>query len=176
MLGNEYNYDVDAFDADNDEITYSIINHPEGMAINPITGFIEWLPSEIGVYQITAIASDGEESDMQTFSITVSEKEAKKTREIHEFSVSNVIIHEDGEYINVYAEIRNRGNQDEKISLRAINMQTGDAIIDSFKLENQDNYWRILRLPRPYISGVYTINVFGNSEDYNDMLYRTIVI
>ena len=176
MLGNEYNYDVDAFDADNDEITYSIINHPEGMAINPITGLIEWLPSEIGVYQITAIASDGEESDMQTFSITVSEKEAKKTREIHEFSVSNVIIHEDGEYINVYAEIRNRGNQDEKISLRAINMQTGDAIIDSFKLENQDNYWRILRLPRPYISGVYTINVFGNSEDYNDMLYRTIVI
>ncbi|MDB9518158.1 putative Ig domain-containing protein, partial [Roseofilum reptotaenium CS-1145] len=37
-----YQYDVDAVDADNDELVYGLVDAPEGMSINPETGEITW--------------------------------------------------------------------------------------------------------------------------------------
>ncbi len=39
-----YTYDVDAIDADRDDLTYSLIEQPTGMAINPDSGLITWNP------------------------------------------------------------------------------------------------------------------------------------
>ena len=39
-----YSYDVQAIDPDNDLLTYSLVNNPAGMTINPSTGLISWVP------------------------------------------------------------------------------------------------------------------------------------
>jgi hypothetical protein len=181
-VNNQYIYDVNAVDADGDEITYSLRNAPRGMRINPNTGFISWLPDTIGIYtDITVTATDEHGAfDPQTFTIKVLSKDIvvapkKEPRDIHEFSLSNVILYQDNYYIDVYVQVMNKGNQNEKIVLKAINMNTGDFMFDSFLLENKDNYWRILKLHKPK-KGIYTIGVFGNSKDYKDIVYREIVI
>src|SRR3989344_4129266 len=180
VVNAEYLYDVNAVDADDNDISYNLIRLPDGMIIDQNTGIIKWTPLDIGQFIVTVEARDWVESfDLQTFLITVSlnggvpEVEIKK---IHKFSVSNVILDYDGNFINVYAKIDNNGNQDERIQLKAINMNTGEMTYDSFLIENGDGYWRILRLSRPNINGVYTIGIYGSSKNYKDMLYRDIVI
>jgi len=44
---NAYLYDVNAIDADEDTLTYSLIKAPVGMTINPVTGLITWNPTEL---------------------------------------------------------------------------------------------------------------------------------
>ena len=41
--GQDYQYGVQATDADNDALTYSLTSSPSGMSINPSTGLIDWL-------------------------------------------------------------------------------------------------------------------------------------
>ncbi len=42
--GELYQYDVDAVDPDSSELTYSLEKAPAGMAIDPVTGVISWVP------------------------------------------------------------------------------------------------------------------------------------
>jgi len=71
-VGVIYTYDVNATDSDEDTLTYTLTNPPEGMTINPSTGLISWTPTEDGVYSITIKVSDGKSTDTQSFTITVS--------------------------------------------------------------------------------------------------------
>ncbi|MBE9061400.1 putative Ig domain-containing protein [cf. Phormidesmis sp. LEGE 11477] len=41
----KYTYDVDAIDPDQDELTYSLVDAPEGMWVEPTTGIIHWQPT-----------------------------------------------------------------------------------------------------------------------------------
>ncbi|QDT46981.1 tRNA(Glu)-specific nuclease WapA precursor [Symmachiella dynata] len=45
MLGIQYTYDVQATDADLDPLLYELALAPDGMAIDPVTGLISWVPS-----------------------------------------------------------------------------------------------------------------------------------
>jgi parallel beta-helix repeat protein len=67
-----YSYDVNATDADDDPLTYSLITNPEGMNINSSTGIITWVPSDTGDFDVTVKASDGDIFDTQEYTITVS--------------------------------------------------------------------------------------------------------
>lgn len=177
-----YNYDVDARDPENDVIRYILTDSPEGMTIDSDTGIIEWIPKKIGVYNVAVKAQDifnhynTQEFIIQVLSSDDSIIPEEILRNIHRFGISNLILDNDGKNINVYVNINNEGNQKEKIQLKAINMITGDIISDSFTLNNQEGYWRILRLPKPLESGVYNIGVFANSKDYKDFTYRTIFV
>ena len=71
-VGVIYTYDVNATDSDEDTLTYTLTNPPEGMTINPSTGLISWTPTEDDVYSITIKVSDGKSTDTQSFTITVS--------------------------------------------------------------------------------------------------------
>ena len=178
-VNTRYVYDVNAVDVDGNSIIYSLLNAPEGMSIDFNTGVITWLPNNIGNYGVAVKATDNYGLfSIQEFTINVLPEESivpkEESREVHEFSISNVILHQDNNYINIYVQIMNKGNQDEKIQLRAININTGEIIYDSFLIENGDGYWRILRLSKPEINGIYTIAVYGNSNNYKDILYRDI--
>tara|TARA_Y100000310_G_C20684265_1_gene817985 strand:- start:1665 stop:3602 length:1938 start_codon:yes stop_codon:yes gene_type:complete len=179
-VNTKYIYDVNALDVDGDNIIYNLISAPKGMQINQDTGVISWLPEEVSQYGVIVRATDEHGlHDSQIFTIKVLPKEViipKEPREVHKFSISNVILDQNEEYIKVYIQVKNKGNQDELIELKVFNMNTGDMVVDSFNLEDNDNYWRILNLPKPKVSGTYTIGVWGNSEDYKDMLYREIII
>ncbi|MBV6465470.1 MAG: hypothetical protein PGMFKBFP_00747 [Anaerolineales bacterium] len=72
----QYNYDVDATDADGDVLTYSLVTFPQNMTINAATGLIAWAPNgdQVGDHAVTVRVEDGKGgSDAQTFTITVSE-------------------------------------------------------------------------------------------------------
>lgn len=53
-----YQYDVDAIDPDDDTLTYSLVEKPEGMEINPETGEISWFPSPLENQIITDTLGD----------------------------------------------------------------------------------------------------------------------
>jgi len=55
-----YEYQVVAIDPDDDVITYSLVDAPEGMSIDPISGLITWptTSADAGVYEVTLQAED----------------------------------------------------------------------------------------------------------------------
>lgn len=60
-VGNGYQYQARASDPDaGDVLTYSIVNSPAGVAIEPATGFLRWLPveSQAGYQTITIKVAD----------------------------------------------------------------------------------------------------------------------
>jgi hypothetical protein len=70
-----YTYDVNAADADlGDVITYVLVQGPAGMAVNPVSGLISWLPgySDVGSHTVTVQARDDSGStDGQTYTLEV---------------------------------------------------------------------------------------------------------
>jgi cellulose biosynthesis protein BcsQ len=77
MLNVLYTYDVNAVDPDTkDTLTYFLTSKPEGMKINPTTGLIQWLPTDIHPEpnQVTVMVVDSNStpaSDIQSFTIKV---------------------------------------------------------------------------------------------------------
>ncbi len=72
--GSPYSYDVEAFDADGDVLSYSLLTAPGSMTIDSATGLISWQPgdSDVGNVQVNVLVSDGKSgSAEQTFTITV---------------------------------------------------------------------------------------------------------
>ncbi|WP_046225224.1 choice-of-anchor A family protein [Vibrio sp. ECSMB14106] len=71
----EYQYVVVATDPDQDPITYSLAQSPNGMMINPITGVISWVTtyipaSSFGKFPVEVIATDDKgEFDSQIFAV-----------------------------------------------------------------------------------------------------------
>lgn len=59
-VGSNYSYDVDATDANGDQVSYSLAQAPSGMSINADTGLISWTPigSQIGTQAVTITVSD----------------------------------------------------------------------------------------------------------------------
>ncbi len=72
VVGSEYTYTVVATDTNGDELSYSLSNQPDGMTISD--SVITWTPGE-GITssgEVTLTVSDGELSDTEKFTITVS--------------------------------------------------------------------------------------------------------
>lgn len=73
-IGEAYTYQVTADDPDDDILVYSFEEYPEGMAIDQLTGEIEWTPSDDqgGYHEVSIKVSDGRcGEDTQTFQIYV---------------------------------------------------------------------------------------------------------
>jgi RHS repeat-associated protein len=58
-INTEYRYEASATDADNDDLTYSVINAPNGLIIDENTGVITWTPTTLGEVEITLQVNDG---------------------------------------------------------------------------------------------------------------------
>ncbi|MEB3295560.1 MAG: SdrD B-like domain-containing protein [Synechococcales bacterium] len=75
LIGDMYRYDVDATDADGDRLTYSLLNSPLDMTIDPTTGQINWntATQTPGLYQTEIQVVDGRGGlTKQVFSIDLS--------------------------------------------------------------------------------------------------------
>ena len=123
-----YEYDVDAYDADNDALTYSLIKKPNRMEINRGTGLIEWFPRlrDLGQNEVIVEVSDGELTDTQEFTILVtlikrggsigsySESTPAKKLQYGEFKIT----------INTFS---NTLSNTDKIALKELNERPEDA-------------------------------------------------
>ncbi|HZR79606.1 MAG TPA: FG-GAP-like repeat-containing protein [Candidatus Binatia bacterium] len=72
-LGSPYVYGVVATDPDvGDELRYALVEKPDGMGIDPLTGQITWSPTELGSAGVTVRVQDRRGlTDTQSFSVTV---------------------------------------------------------------------------------------------------------
>jgi hypothetical protein len=69
-----YTYQVKAQDPDLDDLAYALVSGPEGMNLDPFSGFIEWTPAngQGGVHPIEVRVNDGRcGEDVQRFEISV---------------------------------------------------------------------------------------------------------
>ncbi|MGB9715454.1 MAG: putative Ig domain-containing protein [Thermodesulfovibrionales bacterium] len=72
--GKNFTYQVNATDADGDQLTYSLKSAPDGMTINPSTGFIQWnVPPEFkGNVPIVIAVTDGHGGEaVQRFTLEI---------------------------------------------------------------------------------------------------------
>lgn len=70
----EYIYDIEAFDFNNDILTYQLSSYPTGMTINSSSGLISWVPTndQVGDHPVIALVADGNGGiDMQNYILTV---------------------------------------------------------------------------------------------------------
>ena len=72
-VGQEFIYQVIAYDPDNGELIYSLNEKPEGMQIESSTGLINWIPGEnqIGTFTVKVKVSNGDSFNIEKFDITV---------------------------------------------------------------------------------------------------------
>ncbi len=77
-VGEDYVYYGEAYDPDEDDVlSYSLVNSPAGMAMDPNTGLVTWTPEDWqkGQNLIFIYVTDGKDSDVQIFYIRVQEKD-----------------------------------------------------------------------------------------------------
>ncbi|RRS34683.1 MAG: hypothetical protein OI74_04570 [Gammaproteobacteria bacterium (ex Lamellibrachia satsuma)] len=71
-VGVAFYYDVNAIDPDRDNLAYSLVSAPSGMAIDNATGRIGWTPQNPGSFPVELQVDDGKGlSVIQVFTVTV---------------------------------------------------------------------------------------------------------
>jgi PKD repeat protein len=71
-VGQVYTYDVEA--TGSPAPTFSLTEFPSGMAIDPSSGLIAWMPTMAGDYPVTVEATNSAGTDSQSFTLTVVEQ------------------------------------------------------------------------------------------------------
>ncbi|MDP3992035.1 MAG: putative Ig domain-containing protein [Nanoarchaeota archaeon] len=80
-----YAYDVNAIDADNDPLTYSLTQAPSWLSINSQTGLISGTAPSVSAntqFNVAVRVSDGEDSDTQSYTITVRDTTTGNTKPV----------------------------------------------------------------------------------------------
>jgi uncharacterized repeat protein (TIGR01451 family) len=85
----KYTYDVDAIDKDGDKLKFELMDAPDGMEIDAVSGLISWLPlsseADAGIHTVIVQVSDGNGgSDTQEFKITLKASEESEEEESNE--------------------------------------------------------------------------------------------
>lgn len=81
----EYQYDVNGHDPDQDELSYSLVDSPDGMVINQSSGLIVWTPTaeQAGEHSITVKVTDsGGLHALQAFTLIIQPPVDKLTASI----------------------------------------------------------------------------------------------
>ncbi|WP_017659686.1 Ig domain-containing protein [Baaleninema simplex] len=70
-VGTEYTYTLEAEDPDGDTLNYQLLEAPEGMAVDAVTGEVLWDKPVAGTYTVAVGANDGRLGGAQRFTLTV---------------------------------------------------------------------------------------------------------
>ena len=173
----QYNYDVEAFDPDNDLLTYSLTMSPLGMNIDVSTGLILWIPTTIGDYNVVVRVSDnnGGFAD-QAFIINVlTQGITVFGRERHDFMISNVILKQDNNDLSVLVHLDNNGNREEELDIIITDAGTGKIIKQKFDLDIHQGTWRFIPL-KNIEKGRHIIKVEAISKAFKSSRYGYIYI
>ncbi len=71
ILPLSYRYEVEATLSDGNELTYRLLEAPEGMALNLTTGVLDWQPVTAGYYPVVIEVQGSQVSAQQTFTLAV---------------------------------------------------------------------------------------------------------
>ncbi|AFY56856.1 RHS repeat-associated core domain protein [Rivularia sp. PCC 7116] len=100
-LGETYEYQVEATDADGDALNYSLINFPDGLEIDD-SGKITWNPTEIGEFELEIEVSDAKGGvDTQVYKLKVLNDLSEDTEAPQVEIAFNGTVFELGESLNL---------------------------------------------------------------------------
>jgi hypothetical protein len=172
-----YNYQLEVRDKDkNPTFSYRLLKAPKNMEISN-SGLITWTPKETGTFIVNVEVSDGKYKDTQYYVLSVTDDyyDENVQHNVHKFTLANAIIRYDDDYVYVYPLIRNLGNQKEDVEIKVYNMNTNDFAIDNFNLGLSEGKFRYIIMPKP-LAGNYVFKIEANSDDYHDVVLRTLEV
>ncbi len=75
FAGTQYNYQVRAYDPENDTLTFGLVWGPQGMTINSQSGLIQWLPTQTGNYSVNLSVTDRYSAPVtQSYNLGISDR------------------------------------------------------------------------------------------------------
>jgi len=110
IIGQEFNYQVQANDPENDTLTFSLSNEPIGMSINSSTGLIKWIPTNTITKTVTVSVNDGFNTSSVNFQISSKIDAPELSTNLNEIELGNSDS-ERGEQVTSSYTIKNTGTQ-----------------------------------------------------------------
>ena len=102
QVGSVYRYQILAEDPEGQVLNYQLVETPEGMTISA-EGLVQWQPSSVQSVAVKVSVSDGHQTVIQTWSLTVTDQALPLTADL---TVSPTSVNE-GEKITLAASIQN---------------------------------------------------------------------
>lgn len=153
-----YSYDVNAVDADGNSLTYSLVQSPTWLSINPSTGLISGIAPLVNTdnnYNIIAGVSDGTASATQTFTILVRNRPTDLIAPV----ITIISPEEDREYNTDTINLRVLTNEEAEVTFR---LDEGSII----EMNNPSDYLFTYTLnidsDGDHIITFYAEDVYGN--------------
>src|SRR3989338_6706481 len=190
-----YNYDVDATDADNDTLRFSLKTNASGMSIDSSSGLISFTPGSNGVFSVNASATDFVEIINQSYTLTIAvgnrlriddvdaKVDGKKSSNVKENSKISKEAKPASD-VEFKITIKNNFIESDNIEIEDIKVETTIEDIDDganleeesneFDLDEQDDKTVTLRfkLPLNIDEGNYDVLIHADGEDQNGNLYE----
>ncbi|MBI2671832.1 cadherin repeat domain-containing protein [Candidatus Woesearchaeota archaeon] len=185
-LNKLYVYDVNAVDANGNDIEYSLLSGPYGMSIDKYTGVITWFVdankfSKEEKYNVIIVANDGFFFDVQMFSIIVNGRNfnEKNTNTKHKFKFDGMQLETSSvkEGIQGFLLLKNEGSFKEKkvsVSAKIYDLDIYEELISNLNLGKRDSFWVPLdiKLPQYTKEGEYLLNIqIGNSDHTEERVF-----
>ena len=175
-LGELYNYDVNAVDADGDSISYFLFG-PDGMTIDE-NGLISWFvdPNKFKIgeeKQVVVFASDGLLFDIQFFTIQINGQIRENKKHDFRFSGLELETSNSKQGINGLLQIKNSGDFKENsvvITADIYDLGVHEILSENLNLGKRDSFWIPINLefPSNVREGEYILNVKISSKKHTE--------
>src|SRR3989344_80204 len=190
-----YNYDVDATDADNDTLRFSLKTNASGMSIDSSSGLISFTPGSNGVFSVNASATDFVEIINQSYTLTIAvgnnlriddvdaKVDGKKSSNVRENSKIGKEA-KPGSDVEFKITVKNNFVQSDNIKIEDIKVETAiEGIDDGADLEEESNEFNLneqddktvtmrFKLPLNIEEGDYDVAIHAEGEDENGNAYE----
>ncbi|MBI2650570.1 lamin tail domain-containing protein [Candidatus Woesearchaeota archaeon] len=190
-----YNYDIDATDADNDTLSFSLNSNATGMSINSATGLISFTPLSAGVFSVNASATDFVGTANQSYVLTVTvgrrlrienvvaKVDGKKSSNVRENSKISKEA-KPGSDVEFKITVKNNFLESDGIKISDIKVETAiEGIDDGDDLEEESNDFDLdeqhdkavtlkFRLPLNIDEGDFDVAIHAEGEDDDGNVYE----
>ena len=178
----EYEYDVTAINSDNQPVSFYFTSAPAGMSIIN-NGSIRWIPKTIGCFAVTIIATDGQHSTNQAYTLCVKnpgkETRAKMNIKVSTFQVEPSCI-KPGEDINIIVRLENNGQQEMKATSITATVQElgliekkGPIDVDA---EEDANKVLMMNIPQDTEPGMHYLRLNAGNDNFQRIVYRDFIV
>jgi PKD repeat protein len=122
--GNLLQFQIFGSDADGDSLSFSASNRPSGAVFNPTNRVFAWTPNfnQDGTYQVTFTVSDGQDSNQETITITVSNVIPNNAPTLN--SIGNKAVNENS---NLQFTVSGSDPDGDSLSFSASNLPSGSS-------------------------------------------------
>ena len=195
-VGEEYHYQVVAYDPDGDELTYKLDHAPEGMTIDAESGLIKWIPTAEGEYYVRVVVTDDNWGlDAQDFVIRVigqeeppePEPEQPEHEEEPALVLGNLYVDriylldivKAGDVFEIGFKLENTGSKElDDVSVLVLIPELGiGRRIGPFDLKGHEEItkWAFIDIPKG-VEGEFAIRLSFSNDNLRRTIFRDVII